>query len=175
MNIKITGRNIDITDAIREYIEKRLEKLEKFEGKNTDINVVCSVEREDQIVEIQINIDGDFLRVEERNNDLYASVDLALDRVERQLRKEKEKRVEKNQGNSLKNKIIDLFKKEDRETEGEVTKTLVYEIKPISVDDAKLKLEGKDDIFLTFVNSETNEVNVLYKRGDGTFGMVIPE
>ena len=175
MNIKITGRNIDVTDAMREYIEKRLERLEKFEGKNTDINVVCSVEREEQIAEIQINHDGDFLRVEERNADLYASVDLALDKAERQLRKEKEKRIEKSQENSLKGKIVDLFKKEEPEAEKEITKTLVYEIKPISVEDAKLKLEETGDMFMPFVSSETNEVNVIYKRGDGSFGMVIPE
>ena len=72
-------------------IEKRCERLEKFEGKNTDVNVVCSIEREDQIVEIQINHDGEFLRVEEKNADLYASIDLAMDRAERQLRKEKER------------------------------------------------------------------------------------
>lgn len=175
MNIKITGKNIDVTEAMKDYIEKRLERLEKFEGKNTEVNVVCSVEREEQIVEIQISHDGDFLRVEERNADLYASVDLALDRAERQLRKEKEKRVEKTKENSLKGKIVDMFRNEDNDVKGEITKTLVYEIKPISVEDAKLKLEEKDDIFLTFVNSDSNQVNVIYKRGDGSFGMVIPE
>lgn len=95
MNIKITGRSIEVTDAMKDYIEKRLERLEKFEGKNTDVNVVCSVEREDQIAEIQINHDGEFLRVEERNADFYAAIDLALDRAERQLRKEKKKELKK--------------------------------------------------------------------------------
>lgn len=175
MNIKITGKNIDVTDAMRDYIEKRLERLEKFEGKNTDINVVCSIEREEQIAEIQISYDGDFLRVEERNADLYASVDLALDKAERQLRKEKEKRIEKSQENSLKGKIVEIFKKDEPEAEKEITKTLVYEIKPISVEDAKLKLEENGDMFLPFVSAETNEVNVIYKRGDGSFGLVMPE
>ena len=96
MNIKVTGKNIEITDAIRQYVEDKSDRLSKFENSNTELNVVCSVEREEQIVEIQISHDGEFLRVEERNADLYASVDLALDRAERQLRKEKEKRVEKN-------------------------------------------------------------------------------
>ena len=164
MNIKITGRSIEVTDAMKDYIEKRLERLEKFEGKNTDVNVVCSVEREDQIAEIQINHDGEFLRVEERNADFYAAIDLALDRAERQLRKEKEKRIEKSQGGAEKVRINDIFSAENKEaTKGEITKTLVYEI------------ESTDDMFLTFVNSKTNEVNVIYKRGDGTFGMVIPE
>ena len=176
MNIKITGRSIEVTDAMKDYIEKRLERLEKFEGKNTDVNVVCSVEREDQIAEIQINHDGEFLRVEERNADFYAAIDLALDRAERQLRKEKEKRIEKSQGGAEKVRINDIFSAENNEAaKGEITKTLVYEIKPMSTEDAKLKLESTDDMFLTFVNSKTNEVNVIYKRGDGTFGMVIPE
>lgn len=176
MNIKITGRNIEVTEAMKEYIEKRLERLEKFEGKNTDINVVCSVEREEQIAEIQINHDGEFLRVEERNADLYASIDLALDRAERQLRKEKEKRVEKSQGGIEKNRINDIFTGENKEVaKGQITKTSVFEIKPMSIEDAKLKLENTDDMFLAFVNFETNKVNVIYKRGDGTFGMVVPE
>ena len=175
MNIKITGKNIDVTAAMKEYIEKRMERLEKFEGKNTDVNVVCSVEREEQIIEIQINHDGEFIRVEERNPDLYASVDLALDRAERHLRKEKEKRVEKSKENNLKGIINGVLSKEDKDMEGEITKTLAYEIKPISVEDAKMKLEEKGDMFLPFVNVETNEVNVLYKRGDGSYGMVVPE
>lgn len=175
MNIKVTGKNIEITDAIREYIEKRCERLEKFEGKNTEINVVCSVEREEQIVEIQINHDGEFLRVEEKNQDLYASIDLAMDKAERQLRKEKEKKLEKNRDVSLKDKIIGMFKNESSEHAGEIVKTKTYEIKPITTDDAKLKIEETKDMFLAFINVETNAVNVIYKRGDGTYGIVIPE
>lgn len=175
MNIKVTGKNIEITDSIREYIEKRVEKLEKFEGKNTEVNVVCSVEREDQIVEIQISHDGEFIRIEEKNEDLYASVDLAIDRAERQLRKDKEKKLDKNREASLKDKILGMFKGDDVEHAGQITKTKNYEIKPISIEDAKLKLEEKKDMFLPFVNVETNEVNVIYQRGDGTYGIVIPE
>ena len=72
MNIKVVGKNIEITEAIRDYIEKRFEKFEKFELDNSEITVSCSVEREEQIVDIQINKTGDFIRIEERNNDLYA-------------------------------------------------------------------------------------------------------
>lgn len=176
MNIKVVGKNIEVTDSIREYVEKKLERLEKFEGKNTEITVVCSVEREEQIVEIQINQNGEFIRIEERNADLYASADLAIDKAERQLRKEKEKRVEKNKDASLKDKVMNLFRGNTSENEGTVTKTLTYEIKPITVEDAKLKLEEKRDaLFLPFLNVETNEVNVLYKRGNGSYGIVIPE
>ena len=175
MNIKVTGKNIEITDSIREYIEKRVERLEKFEGKNTEINVVCSVEREEQIVEVQINHDGEFMRVEEKNQDLYASVDLAMDRAERQLRKDKEKKLDKTRDASLKDKILGMFKGDDVENKGQITKNKNYEIKPISVEDAKLKLDEKKDMFMPFVNVETNEVNVIYQRGDGTYGLVVPE
>lgn len=175
MNIKVTGKNIEITDSIREYVEKRAERLEKFEGKNTEINAVCSVEREEQIVEIQVKHDGEFIRIEERNQDLYASIDLALDKVERQMRKEKEKRNDRSRNTSFKEKFMNVFNHAEAENSGEVTKTMCYEIKPITVEDAKLKLEENGDMFLVFVNAENNEVNVIYQRGDGTFGIVIPE
>ena len=175
MNIKVTGKNIEITDSIREYIETKVSKLEKFEGKNTEVNVVCSVEREEQIVEIQISHDGEFIRIEEKNEDLYASIDLAMDRAERQLRKDKEKKLDKNREISLKDKILGMFKDDDKENKGQITKNKHYEIKPITVEDAKLKLEEKKDMFMPFVNVETNEVNVIYQRGDGTYGLVMPE
>ena len=176
MNIKVVGKNIEITAAIKEYIEKRVEKLEKFEAKNTDVTVVCSVEREEQIVEIQINQNGEFIRIEEKNNDLYASVDLAMDKAERQLRKEIEKRVDKNREESLKEKVLGIFRGGDEENIGKVTKTKCYDLKPITLEDAKLKLEDKKDIlFMPFVNVETKEVNVLYKREDGSYGIVVPE
>lgn len=175
MNIKITGRNIDVTDAIKDYVEKRLERLEKFEGNNTDVNVVCSVEREDQIVEMQVSHDGDFIRIEEKNPDLYASIDLAIDKVERQMRKGKEKRNDRNKQESLKEKIMGMFSGKEADEVGEITKTKTYEIKPITVEDAKLKLEEKEDMFMAFVNADNNQVNVIYQRGDGTFGIVVQE
>lgn len=174
MNIKVVGKNIEITDAIREYIEKRFEKFEKFEVDNSDITVSCGVEREEQIVEIQISRAG--IRIEERNNDLYAAIDLAIDRVSRQLRKEKEKKLDKTRSESLKDKILGIFGNDAPDRTGEITKTKVYEVKPLSVEDAKLKLQDKkEDLFIVFNNVETNEVNVLYKREDGSFGIVVPE
>ena len=98
-----------------------------------------------------------------------------MDRAERQLRKDKEKKLDKNRETSLKDKILGMFKGDDVEHAGQITKNKNYEIKPISVEDAKLKLEEKKDMFLPFVNIETNEVNVIYQRGDGTYGIVVPE
>lgn len=175
MNIKVTGKNIEITDAIREYVEDKSDRLEKFENDNTDLNVVCSVEREEQIVELQLSHNGDFIKIEERNNDLYASIDLAMDRLERQMRKEKEKKSDKNKEASLKDKLFDMVSNLVGNKEGEVTKTKCYEIKPLSIEDAKLKLSSSDALFLPFIDADTKAVHVLYKRGDSSFGLVIPE
>ena len=161
MNVKITGKGLEVTEAMKEYIEKRLERLEKFEGRNTEINVTCSVEREDQIVEMQLNHNGEFIRIQEKNTDFYASVDLAIDKVERQMRKEKEKRNDKNKRESLKAKIMGMFATAESPEAGAVTKTKHYEIKPITVEDAKLKLDEHDDMFMAFLNAETNQVNVI--------------
>lgn len=175
MNIKVTGKNIEITDAIRQYVEDKADRLQKFENANTELNVVCSVEREEQIVELQLSHNGDFTKIEERNNDLYASIDLAMDRLERQMRKEKEKKTDKNKDASLKDKFLNMVSSVLNKDEGEITKTKCYEIKPLSLEDAKLKLSSSDDMFLTFIDADSKEVHVLYKRSDSTFGLVIPE
>ena len=175
MNIKVTGKNIEITDAIRQYVEDKSDRLSKFENANTELNVVCSVEREEQIVELQLSHNGEFTKIEERNDDLYASIDLALDRLERQMRKDKEKKADKNKDASLKDKFLNMISNVASKDEGEVTKTMCYEIKPITLDDAKLKLSASDDMFLVYIDADTKEVNVLYKRSDATFGLVIPE
>lgn len=175
MNIKVTGKNIEITDAIREYVESKADRLEKFENANTELNVVCSIEREEQIVELQLSHNGDFVKIEERNNDLYASIDLALDRLERQMRKDKEKKADKNKDASLKDKFLNMISNVTSKDEGEITKTKCYEIKPLTLEDAKLKLSSSDDMFLVFIDADSKETHVLYKRNDSTFGLVIPE
>jgi len=175
MNIKVTGKNIEITEAIRQYVNEKADRLEKFEGSNTELNVVCKVEREEQIVEMQLSHNGEFIKIEEKNDDLYASIDLALDRLERQMRKSKEKVADKNKNAEFKEKTISQKSSNESSKKDEITNTIVYEIKPIAIEDAKLKLSESDNLFLTFYNIDTKDVNVLYKRNDGSFGLVIPE
>jgi len=175
MNIKVTGKNIEVTDAIRQYVNDKADRLEKFEGSNTELNVVCRVERELQIVEMQLSHNGEFIKIEEKNDDLYASIDLALDRLERQMRKSKEKFADKNKNAEIKDKELGKVNNSEESRKNEVTNTILYEIKPLAIEDAKLKLSGTDNLFLPFVNIDTKEVNVLYKRNDGSFGIVVPE
>jgi putative sigma-54 modulation protein len=175
MNIKVAGKNIEITEAIRQYVVEKADRLEKFEGSNTELNVLCKVEREEQIVEMQLSHNGEFIKIEEKNADLYASIDLALDRLERQMRKSKERFADKNKNAEFKDKESEKFAENGTNREGEVTVTRVYSLKPLTLEDAKLELSKSDNVFYAYVDFDTRKVNVLFKRTDGSFGIVVPE
>ena len=175
MNIKVTGKDLEITDAIRGYITDKADRLEKFEGSNTELTVVCKVEREDQIAEMQLSHNGEFIKIEEKNDDLYAAIDLAFDRLERQMRKAKEKVAARNKSAEFDEKAARRLNVPQVSKNGEVTITRGYSLKPLTLEDAKLELSDSAALFLTYVDFDTKQVNVLYKRVDGDFGLVIPE
>ena len=177
MNIVITGKELKATEAIKEYVEKKLERIERyFEGEEINASVTIKSQREMQIAEMQISVKGYSIRAVTETKDLYASIDKDIDILEGQIRKIKTKKEKMNKEESIR-------LKESASMEGaavvenEVIKTLYYDIKPISVDDAKLKLEEKvGNIFLTFVNVDTGKVNVLFKLKDSeNYGIVEPE
>ena len=177
MNIIITGKDLKTTDAIREYVERKLERIEKyFEGAEIDVSVKIKAERASQIAEIQVNVKGYTIRAVTETKDLYASIDKDIDILEGQIRKIKTKKEKMNKDESIRlkeNANSDAMSA----IENEVIKTLYYDIKPISVEDAKLKLEEKaGNIFLTFVNVDTGKVNVIFKLKDSnSYGIVEPE
>ncbi len=175
MNIKVTGKNLEITDAIRSYVTDKADRLEKFENENTELNVVCKVEREDQIAEMQLSHNGEFIKIEEKNDDLYAAIDLAFDRLERQMRKAKERVASKNKNAEFDEKAARRLNVPSVSKNGEVTITRGYSLKPLTLEDAKLELSASSALFLTYVDFDTKEIHVLYKRVDGDFGIVVPE
>lgn len=177
MNIVITGKELKATEAIKEYVGKKLERIERyFEGEEIDVSVKIKAEKNSQIAEMQVNVKGYNIRAVTETKDLYASIDKNIDILEGQIRKIKTKKEKMNKDESIR-------LKESASLEGvsvvenEVIKTLYYDIKPISVEDAKLKLEEKvGNIFLTFVNVDTGKVNVLFKLKDSeNYGIVEPE
>lgn len=175
MNIKITGKELKATEAIKDYLEKKLSRLEKyFETEDLDIQVMIKVERELQIADISASYKGDNFKAVTENKDLYASIDEDIDILERQIRKAKTKKERMNKDESLRVKEI---APEVHEIEGEVIKTTYYEIKPMSIEDAKLALEErKTSQFLAFIDVDTNKVNVIYRLKDGkNFGLSEPE
>lgn len=177
MNIKITGKDVKITDAIKEYAEKKLERIEKyFEGDNINAIVTIKAEKNTQVAELQINTKYDLLRAVTEHADLYAAIDKDIDILEGQIRKYKTKKDKMNRDNSLKVKES-VFVEEAKPIEDEILKTLYYEIKPMAPEDAKLKLQEKiGNNFYTFINIDTGKVNVIFRLKDNkNYGIVEPE
>ncbi len=176
INLTITDKELKATDAIKDYVEKKLGRIEKYFGnEDVEANVKIKAEKNYQIAEIYISVSGMNYKAVTEDKDLYASIDKDIDILEGQIRKAKTKKEKMQKDSSLKQMTFNG--EEVSEVEDEVIKTLHYEIKPMSVEDAKLKLKEKQgNLFLTFINVDTNKVNVLYKLPDGkNFGIVEPE
>lgn len=176
MNIKITGKELKATEAIKEYIEKKSERLVKYFGEDLDVVATIKTEGKEQVSEMSVLAGGDSYRAVTAHKDLYAAIDKNIDIIEGQIRKVKTKKDKQNMTESIRMKES-LKLEEEHEIEGEILKTLYYEIKPLAPEDAKLKLEERpQDKFLTFINLENNKVNVIYRLKDGkNFGIVEPE
>lgn len=172
----MTGKNLEITDALRDVTEKKLIKLDKYFEDDIVADVTFSVERNWKIIEITINLPGTILRAEETTDDMYASIDKAVDVLERQIRKHKTKLQKKTQtGESIRFENIELLPKEERGKEPKIVKTKKFAMKPMDAEEAVLQMELLRHNFFMFMNAETDEVNVVYKRKDGNYGLIEPE
>ena len=174
MNTTILGKDIPATDAIKDYVDKKMERLVKYFGDNFDVSITFRSERNEQIAEMTVKTNSDTFRAVTAHNDLYASIDKDIDIVEGQVRKMKTKKDRANRVESIKNLPVDT---PEISVEGEIIKTVFYDLKPMTPEDAILKLQEKPaDRFVTFINSETNKVNVLFKLKDNkNFGLAEPD
>ena len=177
MKIKITGKELKATEAIKDYVEKKSERLQKYSEDEIDVQATIKTEGINQVAELSAAINGDIYRAVTENKDLYASIDKDIDIIEGQIRKTKAKKEKQNMSGSIKNVAEISFSAEDHKVENEILKTSYYEVKPMSAEDAKLVLSERiKDNFLAFVNIDTNKVNVIFKLKDGkNFGLVEPE
>lgn len=175
MNIKITGKDLKATEAIKDYVEKKVEKLVKYFGEDFDVTATIKCEKNEQIADLLV-IAGDTYKAVTAHRDLYAAIDKDIDILEGQIRKMKTKKDKMNKEESLKQKEI-LNSQEKHVVENEVIKTIYYEAKPMSIEDAKLILQDKpQNIFYTFINVDTGKVNVIFKLKDSkNYGIVEPE
>ena len=173
MKIKITGKELKVTDAINDYVERKMERVEKY-FEDAEADVVIRVEKTAQIAEMKVSANGEVFRAVTEDKDLYASIDKDIDILEGQIRKAKTKKEKMMKDSSL--KALDVEEKVHEVTD-EILKTEYYEIKPMTPEDAKLKLQERpSQMFFTFVNVETNKVNVIHKLKDGkNFGLIEPE
>ena len=177
MNIKITGKDLKATEAIKDYVEKKVERVQKYFEEEFNVNVTIKAEKDMQIAEMHVITKANTYRAVTEHRDLYASIDKDIDILEGQIRKAKTKRARINKEDSIKLKETTLVVEEEKEITDEILKTIYYDIKPIAPEDAKLKLEEmRGNNFLTFINIETGKVNVIFKLKDGkNYGIVEPE
>ena len=176
MNIKITGKELKATEAIKNYIDSKEERLQKyFEQEDIDLFVTIKKEGEEQVAEMQISGMGYSFRAVTASKDLYASIDKNIDILEGQIRKMKTKRDKQNMTESI--RVKEEMHSESHEITDEIVKTIYYSIKPMGAEDAKVLLEGNPrNQFLAFVNIDTGKVNVIYRLKDSkNFGLLEPE
>lgn len=174
MKLNFTGKNIDVTDALREVTEKKLSKIDKYFEGPIDGKVVYIVEGDREIVEITIYLPGTMIRAEESSEDMYASIDLAVDVLQGQIRKHKTKLQNRyRDGGTIRFEKIEPEKKED---EGpKIVRTKRFDMKPMMEEEAILQMELLGHLFFMFLNDRTGELNVLYKRKDGNYALIEPE
>ena len=174
MRITITGRNLDLTDGLKEAVEDKLSKLDKFFTKETEAHVTLSVEKERQKIEVTIPVKGSIIRSEQVSNDMYVSIDLVEEVIERQLKKYRKKLIEKHQNDSFFRQ--EFIEKESDDGEAiEIKRMKKFDVKPMYPEDACIQMELLGHDFFVFVNAETDLVNVVYKRKGNSYGIIEPE
>ena len=183
MNFIISGKNIEVTPGLKEAIEQKLGKLERYFTPETEIIVTLSVEKGRQKIEVTIPVKGSIIRSEQTSSDMYVSIDLVEEVIERQLRKYKNKLVAKSQGHptaavpsgSIKKEFIESDDESSDDDEIRIVRTKKFGIKPMYPEDACVQMELLGHNFYVFRNAETDEVNVVYKRKGNTYGLIEPE
>ena len=175
MRIKITGRNIELTEGLKAAVEDKLNKLEKYFTPDTDVYVTLSVEKERQKVEVTIPMKGNYIRSEQVSNDMYVSIDLVEEVIERQLKKYRTKLVTKQQNvaSVFKQEFLEASSEEDEEIK--IIRSKKFDMKPMYPEDACVQMELLGHDFFVFCNAETERVNVVYKRKGNTYGLMEPE
>ena len=176
MKFIISGRNIDITDGLRSAVEDKLGKLEKFFTDDTEIHVTLSVEKERQKIEVTIPVKGNIIRSEQVSNDMYVSIDLVEEIIERQLRKYRKKIIDKKQNaGTFQQAFIEKDFEDENTNEIKIIRTKKFGFKPMYPEDACVQMELLGHNFFVFLNAETEEVNVVYKRKGNTYGLIEPD
>ena len=174
MNIIISGKNMDVTPALKEAVEEKLGKLDRYFTPDTDVHATLSVEKERQKIEVTIPVKGRIIRSEQVSNDMYVSIDLVEEVIERQLRKYKNKIIDKKQSavNFQKAYIENDYMESEDIT---IVRTKRFDIKPMYPEDACVQMELLGHNFFVFMNADTDQVNVVYKRKGNTYGLIEPE
>ena len=172
MKFIIVGKNIEVTPGLHSAVEEKIGKLERYFNPETEVHVTLSVEKERQKIEVTIPVKGNIIRSEQVSNDMYVSIDLVEEVIERQLKKYKNKIIAQKQSASFFKK--DFIEKEYMDDEEiQIIRTKKFDIKPMYPEDACIQMELLGHSFYVFCNAETDQV--VYKRKGNTYGLIEPE
>lgn len=174
MRYTIIGRNIDVTPGLKAAIEEKIGKLDRYFNPETEVIVTLSVQKDKQKIEVTIPVKGNIIRAEESSTDMYVSIDLVEEIIERQMKKYKKKLIDKKQSAQA---FSSLFISEEAEEDEEIkiVKTKRFGLKPMDPEEACVQMELLGHNFYVFLNAETEEVNVVYKRKGNTYGLIEPD
>ena len=175
MRYTITGRNIEVTPGLKAAVEKKIGKLEHFFTPDTEVIVALSAQKDQQKIEVTIPVKGNTIRAEESSTDMYVSIDLVEEVIERQLKKYRTKLVTKQQNAAAVFKQDFLDEKSEDDEEIKIIRTKKFDMKPMYPEDACVEMELLGHDFYVFINAETEDVNVVYKRKGNTYGLIEPE
>ncbi len=177
MKYIITGRNIEVTEGLKSAIYEKLGKLERYFTPDAEVHVTLSVQKDRQKIEITIPMKGSLIRAEQASSDMYVSIDLVEEIIERQLRRYKTKLISKEQdGGDFSNAFLEEEDGVAEEAEGiKIAREKRFPMKPMNPEEACLQMELLGHSFFVFYNCDEDRVNVVYKRKDGTYGLIGPE
>jgi len=174
MNYRISGKNIEVTEGLKEAVYEKLGKLDKYFTDETEVQVTFSVEKERQKIEVTIPVKGSVIRAEQVSDDMYVSIDLVEEVIERQVNRYKKKLVDQQQNAAYFQK--DFMDDEDMDDEEiRIIRSKKFAVKPMDAEEACIQMELLGHNFFVFRNAETDEVNVVYKRKGNTYGLIEPE
>ena len=174
MKFIIVGKNIEVTEGLRAAVEDKIGKLEKYFTAETEAHVTLSVEKDRQKIEVTIPVKGNIIRSEQVSSDMYVSIDLVEEIIERQLKKYKNKLIDKKQSSPyFRQEFIEKDYMDDEEVQ--ILRNKKFDIKPMYPEDACVQMELLGHSFYVFCNAETDQVNVVYKRKGNTYGLIEPE
>ncbi|MFQ5881298.1 MAG: ribosome hibernation-promoting factor, HPF/YfiA family [Candidatus Methylomirabilales bacterium] len=172
MQILLTGRNLEVTEALRRYAEEKVGRLQKYLDRITSAHIVLSLEKYRQIAEVTLRVRDLTIRGEESTEDLYASINLVVEKLERQLQKYKGKILSHANRSG---RAVGMMASRVEEDGPRVVKTKHFAMKPTTLDEAILQMDLLGHNFYVFYNAQTDEVNVVYRRRDGDYGLIEPE
>lgn len=176
MKVTVIAKNIELTSALKEIIQKKISKLDKYFEPSVEARVTLSVQKSNHIIEVTIPFNGVILRGEESTSDMYKSLDLVEDKLERQIRKQKTRLSRKHNGSLKFAEVNDSISVDDEYyDEGKLVKVKKFGVKPMSSEEAILQMDLLGHNFFVYQDSDTNKVNVVYKRKDGDYGLLEPE